>query len=252
MRNEWLIGGGEMGERTRAFDWSKTPIGSIEQWPQSLKTAVSIMLGCQYPLLIWWGPELIHFYNDAYLPVLGKRHPEALGRPAPEVWSEAWPLVGPQADAVMTEGKSYWNEELLIVMTRNGYPEEVYMTFSYGPILDDTGQVGGVFCACTEETPRVLGRRRLGTLRALADHSYQARSAEEACEVAAAELAKNPNDLPFTLLYLIDADTRHARLTGHSGLGAGTPASPVLVEVESADVLWPFRQVAATQHALPV
>src|SRR5262245_3337910 len=173
---DWLTGGGEMGRRTRAFDWSTTSVGAIDRWPQSLKTAVSIMLGCKYPLLIWWGRELIHFYNDAYLPVLGKRHPSALGRPAPQVWSEAWPLVGPQADAVMRDGKSHWNEQLLIVMTRNGYPEEVYMTFSYGPILDDDGKVGGVFCACTEETPRVLGSRRMATLRALADRSYQARS----------------------------------------------------------------------------
>src|SRR5262245_43377666 len=113
---DWLTRGGEMGERTRAFDWSETPVGPIEDWPQSLKTAVFIMLTTQYPMLIWWGKELIHFYNDAYLPVLGKRHPSALGRPAPEVWSEAWPLVGPQADAVMDEGRSYWNEEMLIVM----------------------------------------------------------------------------------------------------------------------------------------
>lgn len=245
-----LIGGGEMGERTRAFDWSGTSLGPIARWPQSLKTAVSIMLGCQYPLLIWWGPELIHFYNDAYLPVLGKRHPDALGRPAPVVWSEAWPLVGPQADAVMQEGKSHWNEELLIVMTRNGYPEEVYMTFSYGPIMDDAGRVGGVFCACTEETPRVLGRRRLATLRALADRSYQARSAEEACEMAAAELARNANDLPFALLYLLERDGRRARLAGCHGLGEGSAARLPLADMAAADPPWPFRQVIA--RAAPV
>lgn len=139
----WLADGGEMGERIGQYDWSNTSIGSIQEWPQSLKTALSIMLGCQHPLLIWWSNELIHFYNDAYVPVLGKRHPSALGKPAPEVWSEAWPILGPHAEAVMKEGKSHWNEDLLIKMTRNGYPEEVYMTFSYGPILDDSGKVGG-------------------------------------------------------------------------------------------------------------
>lgn len=91
----FLAGGGEMGARTRAFDWSETPLGPAAGWPHSLKTAVSVMLGCRYPLLIWWGPGLIHFYNDAYLPVLGQRHAGALGRRAPEVWSEAWPTVGP-------------------------------------------------------------------------------------------------------------------------------------------------------------
>jgi PAS domain S-box-containing protein len=242
----WLIGSGEMSERTRAFDWSTTPVGPIGRWPQSLRTTVSIMLGCQYPLLIWWGPELIHFYNDAYLPVLGKRHPGALGRPAPQVWSEAWPLVGPQADAVMRDGKSHWNEELLIVMTRNGYPEEVYMTFSYGPIMDDAGKVGGVFCACTEETPRVLARRRLATLRSLADRSYQARSAEEACTMAAGELAKNANDLPFARLYLLSADGRSARLAGQSGLDEVTAARATIVDVQSDDDSWRFREVMAT------
>jgi PAS domain S-box-containing protein len=245
MSEDWLTGGGEMGARTRAFDWSTTPIGPREQWPQSLKTAVSIMLGCQYPLLIWWGPELIHFYNDAYRPVLGTRHPRALARPAPLVWSEAWPLVGPQADAVMREGKSYWNEELLIVMTRNGYPEEVYMTFSYGPILNDAGEVGGVFCACTEETPRVLARRRLATLRALAERSYQTRSVEEACEMAAAELARNPHDVPFALLYLLDEDGQRAHLRGSSGIASGHAACPQSIRIDSDDTPWPFREVSA-------
>ena len=241
----WLTGGGEMGDRMRDFDWSGTQLGPIDCWPQSLKTAVSIMLGCQYPLLIWWGQDLIHFYNDAYVPVLGKRHPSALGRPAPQVWSEAWPLVGPQAEAVMREGKSYWNDELLIVMTRNGYAEEVYMTFSYGPIVDDAGMIGGVFCACTEETARVLARRRLTMLRALADFSYQAKSAREACTLAAAELAKNPHDLPFTRLYLLDADNGSAVLTGQSGLDASLATIPQVLNVDSPDLLWRLREVMA-------
>jgi signal transduction histidine kinase/DNA-binding response OmpR family regulator len=245
-----LINGGEMGALTREFDWSTTSLGPAEGWPQSLKTAVSIMLGCQYPLLIWWGPDLIHFYNDAYVPVLGKRHPGALGRPAAQVWSEAWPLVGPQADAVMQEGRSYWNEELLIVMTRNGFPEEVFMTFSYGPIVDDDGRVGGVFCACTEETPRVLGRRRLGTLQALADRSNQAKTDVDACEIAADELSRNANDLPFALFYLLAEDGGSLHLAGHSGIEAGTPASPLTIDFEAADAPWPFRETMASCKAV--
>ena len=243
--NDWLAGGGEMGERMRRLDWSATSLGPLSAWPQSLRTAVSIMLGCQYPLLIWWGPRLTHFYNDAYIPVLGRRHPEALGRPAPEVWSEAWPLVGPQADAVLSEGRSHWNEELLIVMTRNGAPEEVFMTFSYGPIRDDAGRVGGVFCACTEETPRVLGRRRLATLRSLADRSSRARTPEEACTTTAAELALGPSDVPFALLYLLDADGRTARLAGETGLPSGGAANPPAIEMAHADAPWPLAEVAA-------
>lgn len=247
-----LINGGEMGARTREFDWSTTLLGPTERWPQSLKTAVSIMLGCQYPLLIWWGPELIHFYNDAYLPVLGKRHPGALGRPAAEVWSEAWPLVGPQADAVMQEGRSYWNEELLIVMTRNGYPEEVFMTFSYGPIIDDDGRVGGVFCACTEETQRVLGRRRLATLQALADRSNRAKTEVDACEIAAAELSRNANDLPFVLLYLLSGDGASLHLAGHAGIAADTPASPLTIDCQGAEAPWPFPEAMESGKAVVV
>ncbi|ODT45923.1 MAG: hypothetical protein ABS70_02025 [Nitrospira sp. SCN 59-13] len=241
-----------MGAHTRAFDWSKTPVGPIEHWPQSLKTAVSIMLGCQYPLLIWWGNELIHFYNDAYIPVLGKRHPSALGQPAPVVWSEAWPLVGPQADAVMQEGRSHWNEELLIVMTRNGYPEEVYMTFSYGPILDDRGRVGGVFCACTEETARVLSRRRLATLRALADRSYQAKSAADACATAAIELSRNPHDIPFAILYLLEPDEHRARLAGQAGLAEGHTVGPTAIDLNVPDSSWPLREVFRSGKSVAV
>ena len=127
-KDDFLVGGGDMGDRTRSFDWSRTSLGPIASWPASLKTAVSIVLGCQYPLLIWWGDELLHFYNDGYVPVLGQRHPQALGQPAPQVWSEAWPIVGPQVQAVMERGHSYFNEETLVTMTRNGYQEEVYMT----------------------------------------------------------------------------------------------------------------------------
>ncbi len=167
------------------------------------------------------------FYNDAYAPVLGRRHPDALGRPAPEVWSEAWPTVGPQADAVMHEGRSYWNEELLIVMTRNGFPEQVHMTFSYGPILDDQGQMGGVFCACTEETQRVLSRR-LRTLRALADQPSQGKTPQDASRIAAQTLGENPHDLPFVLLYLLERDGHTATLAGSAGLAVGDPGDPAV------------------------
>lgn len=245
----FLAGGGEMGERTRAFDWSRTALGPAELWPPSLKTAVSMMLGCQYPLLIWWGADLLHFYNDAYLPVLGRRHPSALGCAAQTVWPEAWPTLGPQADAVMNDRPSQWNEELLMTMTRNGYAEEVYMSFSYGPILDDDGHVGGVFCACTEDTQRVLGRRRLDTLRALAIDAGRGTSAEEACEMAASTLLDNPHDVPFALIYLLDPTGERALLAGVHGLLRGASASPSAFELTAADAPWPFAEVASTGRA---
>ena len=152
----FAAGPGEMAARVRAFDWSDTPLGPAETWPQALKVAVGICLNSRFPMFVWWGPELINIYNDAYAPVLGKRHPDALGRPARQSWREIWPVVRPQAEAVMTRGEATWNERVLLVMERNGYAENTWFTWSYSPIPDETGRIGGLFCACTEETPRVL------------------------------------------------------------------------------------------------
>jgi PAS domain S-box-containing protein len=258
-----LSGDSEMIRRTREFDWSETPVGPAADWPNSLKTAVEIMLTSRYPMLIWWGDELIHFYNDAYIPVLGERHPDALGQPAPEVWSEAWPTVGPQAEAVMEDADSSWNEEMLITMTRNGYPEEVYMTFSYSPIFDDEGEVGGVFCACTEETQRVLGQRRLGTLRQLAGQALQGETVEETFEISAETLAENPADVPFAALYQIDDESEQAHISGTAGLDPGDPNTPATVDLSASSGpdterptnetdpprIWPVARVARTGEA---
>ena len=122
-----FAGGGEMGGRMAGFDWSCNPLGSVSGWPQGLRTAVRIMLKSSYPMFIWWGEGLINLYNDAYITVLGQRHPWALGQPARDVWHEIWPTVGPQADAVVNEGRSTWNDDLFMTFERNGYPEEVYL-----------------------------------------------------------------------------------------------------------------------------
>jgi hypothetical protein len=200
-----------MGKLIREMDWSKTPLGPIESWPQSLKTSILLMLNSRYPMFVWWGRELTNLYNDAYIPMLGARHPRALGQPAARVWAEIWDVIGPQSEIVMREGRATWNESILLVMERYGYTEETYFTFSYSPAMGDDGNVGGVFCACTEDTRRILGERRLRTLRALAEHATQAKSAEEACAVAAATMCDNPYDLPFATLYLLDDDGARAR-----------------------------------------
>jgi PAS domain S-box-containing protein len=148
-----------MGARVRAFDWSTTPLGRPDAWPHSLRLAVGVCLNSRFPMFVWWGPDLINIYNDAYIPVLGNRHPDALGRPARATWNEIWPVVGPQADAVMRRGQATWNERVLLVMERNGYTEDTWFTWSYSPIYDESGGIGGVFCACTEDTPRVLAER---------------------------------------------------------------------------------------------
>jgi len=144
-----------MGELFEATDWSATPLGAVADWPQSLRIAVSICLNSRFPMFVWWGPKLINIYNDAYIPVLGQRHPTAFGRPARDWWADIWDVLGPQVEAVMQEGRATWNERVLLMMERNGFPEATYFTWSYSPIYDDDGTIGGLFCACTEETARV-------------------------------------------------------------------------------------------------
>lgn len=244
---EWL-GGGEMGRLIRMHNWSATPLGPRGRWPQSLQTAMRIILGSRYPMFVWWGSAFIKFYNDAYIPVLGKRHPDALGQPAARVWAEIWHILGPQAEAVMNEGRATWNEELLLVMDRNGYTEETYFTFSYSPVANDAGEVNGVFCACTEETGRVIDRRRLKTLRDLTARTAEAKTAEEACELAARALAHNPHDLPFALIYLLSHDGTQAHLAGCAGIAPQAAASPEVIEAGSmAPNRWPLDSIARSE-----
>ncbi len=250
LTEEWLTGGGEMGRLMREHDWSATPLGSVENWPQSLKTAVRIILGSRYPMFIWWGRELVNLYNDGYLPMLGQRHPAALGKSAAAIWSEIWDTIGPQTDAVLHEGRATWNEERLLVLERNGYPEEAYFTFSYSPIPTDGGGIGGIFCALTEDTQRVLGQRRMRTLRELSTQTLGSRTVEQACQAASDTLAQNLHDLPFTLIYLLDSEDAVARLVGITGLASGSSACPPTIDLTSSNGQpWPFDLVAATGRA---
>jgi len=154
-----LHASGEMAALVRDFDWASTALGPVEDWPRSLRIAADICLHSRFPMFVWWGPELINIYNDSYVPMLGTRHPAALGRPAKDTWADIWDVVGPQAQAVMQHGKATWNERVPLMMKRQGHTEETYFTWSYSPIYDDSGRIGGVFCACVEETSRVFTER---------------------------------------------------------------------------------------------
>jgi PAS domain S-box-containing protein len=149
----------ETARLLRQTDWSRTALGPMSGWPQSLRIAVSICLNSRFPMFVWWGPALIDIYNDAYVPMLGARHPAAFGRPAQETWHEIWDVVGPQARRVMETGQPTWNDRVMLLMERNGYPEEAYFTWSYSAIYDEDGSIGGMFCAVSEETARVNAER---------------------------------------------------------------------------------------------
>ena len=224
--DDCLSGGGEMGSLMRAFDWSKTPLGPVETWPQSLKTAVRIMLTSRYAMWMAWGRELTFFCNDAYRPTLGVKHAWALGSRADRVWEEIWPDIGPRIETVLKTGMSTWDERLLLFLERSGYPEETYHTFSYSPLSDDGGAISGMLCVVTEDTERVIGERRLGTLRDLGAQATQAKTTEEACRIAVSVLAENPEDIPFALLYMRGEDGGSATLRGSSQLAKGAPRAP--------------------------
>ncbi|MDI1476235.1 ATP-binding protein [Polyangium sp. y55x31] len=233
----------------RAHDWQGTGVGMPAAWDRSLKTAIQMILGARHPMFVWWGPELLSFHNDAYVPILGQRHPTALARPASEVWSEIWHIIGPWTEAVLREGRSLSGDEVLLPVDRNGYTEEAYFTYSYSPINDDSGAIAGVFCACSEETGEVLGRRRLQNLGALGAAMLGARGAVEVCVAAAEHLAENRNDVPFVLLYLLDENGDAARLAAMSGLPPDHRAcwapSP-----EDAEGPWPIREVKARRSGI--
>ncbi|HET7896264.1 MAG TPA: ATP-binding protein, partial [Flavisolibacter sp.] len=150
----FLEGGGEMGALTRGYAWQNTALGPPAYWPQSLRTTLGILLHSKFPMFLFWGPELICFYNDAYRPSLGNegKHPAALGRPAAEIWPEIWSDIKPQIDAIMQGGEATWHKDQLLPIYRNGRLEEVYWTYSYSPVIDESGSVAGVFVTCTETT----------------------------------------------------------------------------------------------------
>ena len=156
---EFLTGGGEMGQRIREYDWSGTSLGPIDQWPQSLRTCMRIMLTSRQPIWIGWGKELIKLYNDPYIAIVGGKHPRALGQPASVVWREIWFNIGPMLKQVMEKDEGTYSESELLIMERNGYPEETYYTFSYTPIPGDDGGTAGMICFNTDDTERIISER---------------------------------------------------------------------------------------------
>ena len=236
----FLDGGGEMGARLRARDWSQSPLGPPEGWPRALQLCLRILLASRQPMWVWWGPQLVNFYNDAYLPIIGGRHPAALGRPAREVWPEIWDQIRFRIDAAMAGEASYAEGELL-VMERNGYREETYYTFSFSPVPDDDGGIGGIVCASTDDTDKVIGARRLALLRDVASRTWEAQSVDDVYALAAAALAGDARDVPFALLYRLDAEGR-AVLKGAAGLVPGHAAAPELVD-SAAIAPWPVSEV---------
>jgi PAS domain S-box-containing protein len=243
--DEFLVGGGEMGKLVRSMDWSQTPLGPIESWPQSLRTTVSLCLASNFPISIAWGPKRVQIYNDGYWPICGGKHPRSMGQDFKECWFSAWPAIGEAFDRA-SAGQSAFLENRRMFLDRNGYLEETFFTFSFSPIRDETGGVGGLFHPVTELTQQTLAERRLKVLRDLADRTAEANTVAEACTLIAQTLAAHALDLPFVLLYLLKPGGAEAQLAACVGLPPGANASPEVMDLAAGEqpTGWPLAQAA--------
>ncbi|GER90527.1 hypothetical protein KDW_46890 [Dictyobacter vulcani] len=221
-------------------------LGPVEVWPQSLKTIIRIMLTSRQPIWIGWGPELTTFYNDPYKAIIGGKHPWALGKPTSVVWQEIWHEVGPRLEIALKTNEGTYDESLLLIMERYGYQEETYYTFSYSPVPADEGGVGGIICANTDDTLRIINERQLALLRAVAASNSEARTIDEVCSLSARSLGNNAHDIPFAMLYLLDPEKQTASLAGSSGIPLDHPMMPALVTLDDAQG-WPFAEAIKAQ-----
>jgi len=246
-----FAGGGETGSLMASMDWASTPLGPVQNWPQNLKTCLRIILTSRQPMFVWWGDDLINLYNDAYKSIVGDKHPGALGQPARVVWREIWDQVEPRAKSAMETNEGTYDEALLLIMERYGYQEETYYTFSYSPVPNEQGGTGGIICANTDDTQRIISERQLALLRELAARTADARTWQEACALSAQSLASGPKDLCFALIYLLDPARKVHILAGSTGIEAGQPASPLTIQVEDQSA-WPLDRGVAEHSVLSV
>ncbi|MCK7556722.1 response regulator [Chitinophaga sedimenti] len=234
----FLTGGGELGELIRGKDWSATPLGPVDTWPQSLRTCVRIILTSSQPMFVWWGPDLINLYNDAYKAIVGGKHPDALGQPARQVWAEIWDESGPRAETALRKNIGTYDEALLLIMERNGYPEETYYTFSYSPVPGDDGQPQGIICANSDDTERITGDRQMRTLREISNRTMEAKTEAETYERTLAALEQNPQDFPFAAIYRFENECTVAHLAGKTSteLTAGMMPTQLRLSEQLPDV----------------
>ena len=232
-----FVGTGEMTTLMRAKDWSDTSLGAVDGWPEALKVAVRILLTSKFDMWLGWGPDVAFLYNDAYRPTLGQKHPDSLAAPTRELWAEIWPDIEPLIRRVYEDGEATWSEALLLLLERNGYSEETYHTFSYSPVFDDSGAVGGLLCAVVEETERVITARRMDTLRVLASELTAAKTTEAVVAATTECLESNARDLPFALLYLFEDGA--ARLVGKTGFAGPHPKAPESMPLDDR-APWPL------------
>jgi PAS domain S-box-containing protein len=237
-----FAGGGEMGSLIRSKDWTETPFGPVETWPQSLRTAISIMLSSSFAMVVAWGPDFRFFYNDRYRPVLGAKHPSALGTAAKVIFPEAWDFIGPLF-ARTRQGEAVALDDVLIPLERHGYLENCYFVLSYSPIRDESGEVGGMLAVVSETTERVQSERRLKSLRDLARQASDTSTVEAALAGSGRILSENDIDVPFALFYKLIENGKRARLQSVTGLPSGIDATPEVIDLfDDSEKQWPLGE----------
>lgn len=246
---DFFAGGGEMGERIRNFDWSKTPLGAPENWDQSLKTCVRIMLTSSQPIWIGWGKQLIKLYNDPYKAIVGGKHPQALGQPASVVWKDIWKDIEPMLKQVMEKNEGTYVESQLLIMERYGYPEETYYTFSYSPVPGDDGGTAGMICYNTADTERIITERSLHTLQELARLAKR-NTLDEVYMAAIKAIEKNNKDFPCAIIYKIDEEENIATAFAFAGITKEHPELPKIINLDNPDALSKNLSKAITNNTI--
>jgi len=238
-----------MAALIRTIDWSQTPLGPLHDWPQSLRTSVSLCLSSTFPILVAWGPEYIQIYNEAYRPICGGKHPSSMGEPFKVCWATALPVVGDKFDRAQ-QGEGTYIKDQRMFLDRYGYLEEAFMTFSFSPIRDESGEVGGIFHPITETTAMVLSARRTQSLRDLSASIDGARTVEEIGRQLSMPNEELALDVPFLLFYQLDAEQGLLQLRGNAGIEADSPLAPLATPLD--DACWPFARAAASRDMLRV
>jgi PAS domain S-box-containing protein len=245
-RSSPIIGSGDMADLTRAFDWKGTVLGAAETWPDTLLTTVNLLLASRHPMFLWWGRDLIQFYNDGYRPsIRGDKHPSALGQRGVDCWPEIWPIIGPQIEAVMSQGQSTWNTSQLVPINRSGKLEEVFWTYGYSPVRDKDGSVQGTLVVCSETTEQVLSERRLRTLLGITGDFLPGDQSSESqlpllkvAQDLVGKLGGNAADVPFASLYLL-AEGENLEMASTASMGSLSAAEN-----------WPLAEVVYSQTPL--
>ncbi|RZM23330.1 MAG: response regulator, partial [Pedobacter sp.] len=244
---QFLSGGGEMGKLILTMDWSKTALGPISTWPQSLRTSVSLCLSSTFPILIAWGEETIQIYNDSYRPICGAKHPESMGQNFRICWETALPVVGDKFTRGQ-QGEGTYITDQRMFLDRYGYLEEAFMTFSFAPIRDESGGVGGIFHPISESTEKMLSGRRTQVLRDLGAAIVKAKHIQEIADSVKSQYDNYQLDVPFMLFYKMSEGK--LELVTSAGIAVGNPT--VSAHEELASSIWPFQQVIASGEMLEV